>query len=579
LARSIRECDRTTSDIYLGFCPCGACLGVSLKISHFFRMAVLRILIPILVVECTPQSQSHPEASSQKTQSSQVIRTATRLVQVNVVVQNKNGTPITGLKQEDFTLLDNGQPQKIAFFSANTPASAPALPLPAHVFTNRADLKGQDPGATIVILFDTLNTDFGDQSFAREQVLRFLRSFKPQDHVAIFALTTDLLLLHGFTEDAAALSSSVDRFTPRLLAAFDASHPRDFHVPALSNDPFFTNFENRVNNVNGEIADFRIADRFRITYSALVAIANYVGSIPGHKSLVWISGGIPIQIGLENIGVADRENFSLANSGVPGAVGDMTGLARELNRANMAIYPVDVHGIDVDDSSPAFFMRQNLRDTFRLLADKTGGKAFYGTNDVAGAIGSAFEDGRYTYTLGFYPDHGKWDGKFRDISIHLAVPEAYLRYRRGYFALPEKSEREKVVNAELHDAAISALDATDLGITVFCKILPPASAHVVQLRLGVNPKQFLLHEKENHVTGALDLVFLQKDSSGKILAAEKQHVDVNFNHQEYESLVKSSLVLQRRLTMDSNSTELRVLVRDEGSGSVGSVTVSISKLL
>jgi hypothetical protein len=103
--------------------------------------------------------------------------------------------------------------------------------------------------------------------------------------VAIFALTTDLLLLHGFTEDAAALSNSVDRFSPRLLAAFDASYPTDFHVSGLENDPFFKSFENHVNNANGEIADLRTADRFRITYSALVAIANYVGSIPGHKSL------------------------------------------------------------------------------------------------------------------------------------------------------------------------------------------------------------------------------------------------------------------------------------------------------
>ena len=540
-------------------------------------LVVSLFLSPLL--SATPQSSSQPASSNQNTPPSQVIRTSTRLVQVNVVVQKKDGIPITGLKAADFSLLDNGRPQKIAFFSANTPAAAPALPLPAHLFTNRADLKGQDPGATIVILFDTLNTDFEDQSFARQQVLRFLRSFKPQDHVAIFALTTDLLLLHGFTEDAAALSTAVDRFSPRLLAVFDASHPTDFHVPGLENDPFFNSFEGHVNNANGEIADLRIADRFRITYSALVAIANYVGTIPGHKSLVWISGGIPIQIGLERIGVADRENFNLANPGVPGAIGDTRGLARELNRANMAIYPVDVHGIDVKDSPTAFFMRQNVRDTFRLLADKTGGKAFYGTNDVAGAIGSAFEDGRYTYTLGFYPDHGQWDGKFRDISIHLAVQGADLRYRRGYFALPEKSERETVVNADLHDAAISALDATDLGITVFCKTLPPVSAHVLQVRMGVNPRQFLLQEKDNHFAGGLDLVFLQKDAKGKILAAEKQHVDVKFSQQEYESLSKTGFVLQRRLTIDPSSTEIRVLMRDQGSASVGSVTVPLSQVL
>lgn len=234
------------------------------RLTSAFSAALLflSVFLPWLS-SAAPQSQRPPKTSSPTTQASQVIRTATRLVQVNVVVQDKSGRPITGLKKEDFALLDNGQPQKIAFFSPNTPASAPARPLASHMFTNRADLKGEDPDATIVILFDALNTDFEDQSFARQQVLRFLQSFKSQDHVAIFALTTDLLLLHGFTEDAAALRSSVDRFSPRLLAAFDASHPSDFHVPGLENDPFFKSFENHVNNANGQIADLRTADRFR----------------------------------------------------------------------------------------------------------------------------------------------------------------------------------------------------------------------------------------------------------------------------------------------------------------------------
>ena len=109
--------------------------------------------------------------------------------------------------------------------------------------------------------------------------------------------------------------------------------------------------------------------------------------------------------------------------------------------------------------------------------------------------------------------------------------------------------------------------------------MPSASAHVLQVRVGVNPRQFLLHENEGKVAGGLDLVFLQKDANGKILAAEKQHVDVKFSQQEYESLSKTGLVLQRRLTIDPSSTEIRVLTRDEGSGSVGSVTVPLSQVL
>jgi hypothetical protein len=134
-------------------------------------------------------------------------------------------------------------------------------------------------------------------------------------------------------------------------------------------------------------------------------------------------------------------------------------------------------------------------------------------------------------------------------------------------------------DADLHDAAVSALDATDLGMTVFCKTLPAVSAHMLQMRVGVNPRQFLLQEKDSHFAGGLDLVFLQKDANGKILAAEKQHVDVKLSQQEYESLSKAGLVLQRRLTIDPSSTEIRVLTRDEGSGSVGSVTVPLNQVL
>jgi VWFA-related protein len=541
--------------------------------------AALYLLLPS-VATASPHDQT-TTATNSDGQQPQVIRSTTRLVQISVVAEDKSGAPLTGLKRENFRLLDGGRPQKIAFFSANAPPNQAAHPppLPPNVFTNRSDLKGQDPGANIVILFDALNTSFEDQSRARQEVLRFLQSFKPQDHVAIFALTNDLLLLHGFSEDAGALANSVNRFSPQLLAAFDASHPSNFDVPALANDPFFRSFENHVNNANGEIADSRIADRFRITYAALLAIGDYLSSIPGRKSLVWVSGGIPIQIGSEHIGAADRDNFSLANPDVPGAAADMSGLARVLNRANLAIYPVDVHGIDVDDTGSAFFLRQDQRDTFRLLADKTGGKAFYGTNDITGAIRSAFDDGRYTYTLGFYPDHGAWDGKFREIRIRVQAQGAHLRYRRGYFALPEKTERETLARSDLQEVALSTLDAIDLGVTVKAAALPPASDHLLQLQVGVDPRQLLLHNEKNRIQGGLDLVFLQKDSSGKFLAADKQHFDVNFNRREYDALAKSGLILQRRLTIDPGSTEIRVLVRDAGSGSLGSVTLPVGKFL
>jgi VWFA-related protein len=548
----------------------------------FFRAASVVLSPALLVPICgsaSPQGQSASKASSGTSQQQTTIRATTRLVQVDVIVQNNNGAPLTGLKKENFTLLDGGTPQEIAFFSSTSIPGALLYPLPDNFFTNRSDLKGQDPGRVIVILFDSLNTSFEDQAYARQHVLRFLQSVKPQDHVAIFALTTDLLALHDFTEDAAALASSVNRFSPRLLAAFDASHPELFHAPALANDPFWSRFENRVNNANSEIADARTGDRFRITYAALMAIAEYVSGIPGHKSLVWVSGGIPIQLGDDRIGIPDRDNFNFGKADAPGMANaqGVTGLARILNRVNMAIYCIDAHGIDADDSASGFFMRQSQRDTFQTLADDTGGKAFYGTNDIAGAISAAFEDGRYMYTLGFYPSHGAWDGKFREIKIKLPFRGARLRYRRGYFAFPERFESEAIMKTDLQEAARSPLDATGLGVTVVGKHVASSSARLLQLQVKLDPKQFLLHDQDSHSKGGLDLLFLQRNSEGGFLAAEKQHFDVNFSRKEYDFLAKAGLVLQRRVDVDPASSEIRVLVRDAGSGALGSVTIPMKK--
>jgi VWFA-related protein len=454
-----------------------------------------------------------------------------------------------------------------------------SLPQDANVFSNHPKLEGQEPGATFVILFDELNTSFLDQAYARQHVLRFLQSVKPQDRVAIFALTENLVVLHDFSEDAESLRNSVERFSPRLLAAFDASHPDNFHVPALANDASWKAFEDHVNNANGEIADLSTINRFQSTYAAIEAIAIYVAPVPGHKSLVWVSGGIPIQIGAGQIGAADRESAQ-SNSRAIGTsdARDLNGLAGILNRADMALYPIDAHGIDVSDASADFFTRQDLRDSSRLLADKTGGKAFYGTNDIARAMGSAVNDDRYTYTLGFYPNHGTWNGEFRKIKISLPIEGAHLRYRGGYFAFPRRSESE-AARTDLQEAARSPLDATGLDVSVRVKPVAPSSDHLLQVQVTVDPKQFLLRDEDSRRKGGLDLLFLEKDAAGTFLVAEKQHFDVNFSRREYDSLAKNGLVLQRRLAINTGSSDVRILVRDAGSGTMGSVTIPVSKYL
>jgi VWFA-related protein len=550
-------------------------------------------------------------------QQETLIRSTVRLVQVSVVVEDKKGNPVTDLKPEDFTVLDEGKPQKIVFFTpATPPAPEPktqAVPraslLPPNAFTNRYDLNGQDtPSAATVVLFDSLNTAPNDQSFVRREVIHFLASLKPQDHVAVYGLTTQLLILHDFTRDSADLVAAAQNFSPKELAAFDAGNTPEIDFAVMGADPIaWGALQNSLNNAHGMISDQYTKDRVAMTVESMNEIANHLSEIPGRKSIVWISGGLPIQLGAASIGrPVDSGAGKVNDMGIP--VNQLPPFDREgvvrfdemvrqvadtLNRSNIAMYAIDAKGVELDPtmdvSKPVGLLgdkateldttglnaEQDARDASKLLADRTGGLAFFGNNDIRQAVRRAFDDGRYAYNIGFYPNHGEWDGKFRKVKIQ-AREGLHLRYRSGYFASPDHTDPKEAIADALQNAADSPLDATNLGMIVSGKENPTKSAgdpNVVELHIGIDPKQLLLQDSVDHRKGAIDLFFLQRDASGKRIAAEKQHLDLNFKTKQYEYLAKAGIVLARHLTLAPESTELRVVVRDASSGSLGSVTL------
>jgi 3',5'-cyclic AMP phosphodiesterase CpdA len=165
------------------------------------------------------------------------LRVTTRLVQVNVVVNDKHGNPITGLTKNDFELLDNKKPQEIRVFSEETKSPSPAspVPLPANTYTNRIDQQEHPEGVTVILL-DTLNTDFADQALLRSQLLKFVETLQPQDHVALYWLgSSGLRILHDFTSRPSRdISSPIPNFwmSPHLLQCLQQSTP--ISAPPLS---------------------------------------------------------------------------------------------------------------------------------------------------------------------------------------------------------------------------------------------------------------------------------------------------------------------------------------------------------
>src|ERR1700704_2482814 len=136
-------------------------------------------------------------------------RATTRLAQVSVVAHDSKGAPVADLRREEFQILDNGVPQEIRVFVAETEKSSGAPPqnLVPNTFTNR--ISGSSGNS--VILFDNLLTGFGDPEgldgtgFGVQKVLDAFRKIPGGERIAVYALGRKLQVIREFTTDRESL--------------------------------------------------------------------------------------------------------------------------------------------------------------------------------------------------------------------------------------------------------------------------------------------------------------------------------------------------------------------------------------
>lgn len=543
---------------------------------------LLSLLIALPAVgQSPPQSSPSQVTQSQQTQAP-TVRVTTRLVQVNVIAQRADGKPVADLTKDDFALFDKGQPQPISTFSRETihvvtaaenPGAAVAA---AHVYSNRLEQKAGVPSAVTVILLDQLNTRFADQSYARAQVIKFLSQLQPGDRVALYTLTDRITVLHDFTKDATSLLAAINRHRTTDSAQVEASEPEQVDSSDAQMDAF-------LNAANQRMATFFQVNRAKTTAEAFEAIANHLMRIPGRKNLVWVSGSFPFTINEDSL--TDMQNFSY----------EIEKATRALNNANLAVYPVDARGLippqfrqgSVSSRSlargtaPALItMSPNPQHfaTMNTLADRTGGRAFYNTNDIFGSIRKAIEDSQVTYVLGYYPSHGDWDGKWREIKVEVKRAGVHLRFRRGYFALPDSTPTPQQEQAMLRDAVTSSLDFTTLGINITADAVDVPGARRLHATIQVDARDITLEPQGGRWVGVLDFVFVQRAADGKQLASESQQISMHLTKERYDLLMKNGLIWERDLPIVAGVAQLRLVARDNGSGSVGSVSVPVDKL-
>jgi VWFA-related protein len=493
-----------------------------------------------------------------------VFRSTTRLVQVNVVVRDHKGHPVADLKKEDFTISEEGKPQEISFFSVESLGSLPVTPVKIipHLFSNRlAARSGVPPGVTVILL-DSLNTTFEDQAYARSKMIEFLLDMKTGDRVAIYQLGNRLNVVQDYTTDCSEL----------------VKHLRDAHgeIPAMQALEQFRSVDQGAGRrADGMEADRITADRITNTLDVLAVIARHLSSVQGRKNLIWISGGFPISIGYNQLPMVSGMSSVGINQG---ALRDhyvfgkeLTATVRALNDAGVAIYPVDARGKGLSGAPPNSSMLE--------LASQTGGRAYYNSTDIKGAIQQAISDSEVTYTIGYHPTSVAQDGKFREIKLKVDRSGVSVSYRKGYFAIRPVDEDATVRQAQMDSAVWSPLDSTALPFNVRVDFLPlgrdPKTAPSgVHLFVQTDVHDVKIEEDKGSYTGHLEVVILQKDEHGELAGkATSQTVNLDLKPDTFQKVVKQGLIYEKVLPHEAAATTLRVVVRDTSTGAIGSVTV------
>jgi VWFA-related protein len=306
-----------------------------------------------------------------------------RVVLTDVVVQDRNGNPVTGLKASSFRILDENKPQQIVSFEEHrfTPAKTVAQPVAAArgVYSNSFLA---DPSTSLdILLVDLTTIGFGDQHYLRDELFSFLNHLDPGQYVALYVKAGERTVpVVGFTNDRGRVKEVIARLMPRL--------------PTLG------------------------VDRTPVDWVlTLDQIAGFLTNVPGRKNIFWFAGPAnPFQ-------TPDMPDATLPN---------LQPLYDELEVNRMAIFPVDARGLTVM-ASPADSMQHLDMDG---IAEATGGKAYYNANDLGDFTSRASRSNACFYTLTYTPRDVKMDNRWHHVKVMVEGDDGQryqLQYRRGYF--------------------------------------------------------------------------------------------------------------------------------------------------
>ncbi len=500
-------------------------------------------------------------------QDTSVFRTTTQLVRIDVVAQDKNGNPVADLGKDDFELTVSRKPQPIATFQVTSTVPAAAGALPRGTFSNKQVAAEVSQGRYTVFLLDWRNTNWQLQSFAHQQLLKMLSDAPPGGKIALYLINNGFQIVQEFTSDRELLQAKAESLWGE--------------VPP----PLYT------------LAQAEMASKE--TISAFQSIAKHLAGISGQKVLVWISMGFPdnapFSLPSENDSGAtpksgaewaartaprpgDRVPVLRGNAPpAPSFLQDIDKAVRGLGNANIVVESVEAKylgAIVIPDTGPI----TSYVNTLQMIAERTGGRFFPGdTNDMATTLRDAASDRATSYEIGYYAGDNLQPG-LQPFEIKCKRPGITLRYREGYYVDKKPPLAQTDTRAVAQDILEGAVDATAIPLTATAT-RTAGNISSIMLRLNVDAHALILRQDGNLWRVKVStFARFATDVEDQVGDVPLDSPALSLTQDQYERALRDGVNLRFTMKIPPGAVTLRVLVHDDASGNVGTVTISMADL-
>ena len=558
----------------------------------------MRLLVPCLMVcvsfhaAAQAPAKSEPEVVSHEAPAT--FSSRVNLVSVPVVIRDREGRAVGGLRQEDFQLFDKGKLQVITKFTIQTSTAAPvsadsAASVAGNAAGPSAAPKPELPDRYVAYFFDDIHMQAGDLLQARRAASHHLdTALDAGMRAGVF--TTSGRTTQGFTNDVAKLHDALNRIQPwtSINDKTECLQISYYIADVLINrevslSPFGINPSSRLavemaNEADAclhhpEVPDAALRYLWTTAHNVLIYgqeetssglsvlrdLITKMSTLPGGRTIVLVSPGF----------IMAAEHRTNENGILDSAI-----------RASVIINSLDIRGVYTPLRTPSFDVeyrgapgvarqtadREEATEAGNILAELAYGTGGTVHND------NAFEEGlkelagrpEYVYVLGFSPDNLKFDGSYHGLKVKLKEPAKFdIEARRGYWAPSRAVDPAEAAKEELKETLFSRDEIADIPLDLHAEFFKPSGSKPeisVVARLDAKGLKFRKTDERNNDT--LTIVTGLFDQNGNYISGIERVVEMRLRDQSLEVLESSGMSVEQSFSVSPGRYIVRVVVKD-----------------